>query len=74
LVVYPNPFKSEEVILRSGLDKTTYEILDYSGQLIQKGSFRGREHKFNLDISQGLYFIRYIDSKGNPAFVKMIKL
>jgi len=74
LIVIPNPFSSDEIILRSNLETTNFKIFDTSGQLIQKGDFKGDEHRISLNISQGLYFIRYTNSIGKPAFVKMIKL
>jgi len=56
------------------MDEINFKILNYSGQLMYENVFTGSEYKLSLNIPKGLYFIKYIDSKGNPAFVKMIKL
>ncbi len=74
LIVIPNPFSTDEVILRSALDHTAYEIFDMSGRFIQKGSFKGHEERITLHVTKGTYFIRYHDKNGKPAIVKMIKL
>ena len=74
LIVIPNPFSTDEVILRSALDHTVYEIFDMSGRFIQKGSFEGHEERITLNVTKGTYFIRYHDKTGKPAIVKMIKL
>ncbi|HAY71628.1 MAG TPA: hypothetical protein DCX89_07030 [Saprospirales bacterium] len=74
LIVIPNPFSTDEVIIRSALDVTVYEIFDMSGRFIQKGSFKGREERIKLNVTKGTYFIRYHDKTGKPAIVRMIKL
>jgi hypothetical protein len=74
LLVIPNPFSSNEVFLQSTLEHTKFEIYDLSGRLIQSGEFEGTKHRLNLNVSQGTYFLKYIDNTGKPAIVKMIKL
>ncbi|MBK7093704.1 MAG: T9SS type A sorting domain-containing protein [Saprospiraceae bacterium] len=74
LLVIPNPFSDDEIILHSELKQTVYEIFDLSGKFIQKGEFNGIEQKIKLNVPKGTYFIRYIDNLGEPVFVKMIKL
>ncbi|MGE5356679.1 MAG: T9SS type A sorting domain-containing protein [Deltaproteobacteria bacterium] len=74
LLVIPNPFSADEVILRSTLEHTVYEIYDLSGKFIQKGEFNGAEQRVKLIIPKGSYFIRYTNRLGEPAVVKMIKL
>ena len=49
-------------------------IYDSSGKLIKHGNFAGSEYKMTLNLVSGLYFVRYKDMEGKPAFVKMIKL
>lgn len=74
LLVIPNPFSADEVILRSTLEQTVYEIYDLSGRYVQKGEFKGVEQKIKLNVPKGTYFIRYTNKLGEPAVVKMIKL
>jgi len=49
-------------------------IYDSSGKLIKRGNFAGSEYKMTPDLVPGLYFVRYKDMEGKPAFVKIIKL
>ena len=72
--VIPNPVISNEIIIRSSLDVTDFEIYNSSGKIIHKNKFKGDDYRMILDVVPGLYFIRYIDSQGTPAFVKLIKL
>ena len=74
LLVIPNPFKSDEVILRSTLKHSVYEIFDSSGKKIQEGDFEGTESRIKLDVPPGIYFVRYKNNLGETSFVKMIKM
>jgi len=72
--VMPNPVISNEIIIRSSMHVTDFEIYDSTGKLINKSKFIGSDYRLTLDIVPGLYFVRYINSQGKSAFVKMIKL
>ncbi len=74
LIVIPNPFSSDEVLLRSTMEKTVYSIYDSSGKLIIHDVFKGSDKRIKLNVSQGIYFIKYTDNNGDISFVKMIKL
>jgi hypothetical protein len=72
--VIPNPFSSDEFTLRSTLKYTEYKIYDSSGKFILQGEFESTEQRVKLNIPKGAYFVRYTNSQGNPAYVKMIKI
>jgi len=74
LTVIPNPVISNEIIIMSDMKNTEFDIYDSSGKLIKHGNFSGSEYKMTLNLVSGLYFVRYKDMEGKPAFVKMIKL
>ncbi len=74
LLVIPNPFNSNEVFLQSTLKRTKFEIYDLSGRMIQHGEFEGEKQSINFNELPGIYFIKYVNKIGKPAFVKMIKL
>ena len=74
LIVIPNPFKSDEVILRSTLKHTVYEIFNSSGEKVLNGDFDGVESRIKMDVPTGIYFIRYKNNLGKTSFVKMIKI
>ncbi len=74
LLVIPNPFNSNEVFLQSTLKRTKFEIYDLSGRMIQHGEFEGEKHRISFNELPGIYFIKYVNKIGKPAFVKMIKL
>ena len=74
LIIVPNPFTDNTIVLKSNMGTTEFKIYNSSGQLIKAGNFKGNEYKMNLEIPKGLYFIQYKNNIGKPAFVKIIKL
>jgi hypothetical protein len=74
LLVVPNPFDGNVFELLSTMDKTSFEIYSASGKIIHKGSFEGQKHTINLDLSAGIYYIKYLDTKGVQRYTKAIKI
>ncbi|MBK6544320.1 MAG: T9SS type A sorting domain-containing protein [Saprospiraceae bacterium] len=74
LIVLPNPIIKNEIILRSTLEATDFEVLNSSGVRVHRGNFNDREYKFSLNMSSGLYFIRYKNSYNKITYLKFIKL
>lgn len=74
LIVIPNPIIGNEIILKSTFDATYFEILNSSGARIHSGYFKDREYKFTINMSAGLYFIRYKNNSSNYTYLKFTKL
>ncbi|MCZ2102626.1 MAG: T9SS type A sorting domain-containing protein, partial [Chitinophagales bacterium] len=67
----------ERNILRiiSGYEKTDIDIIDINGRLLDKVTFEGKEHTMDVSrLSQGSYFIRYLDGHGKTQYIHFIKL
>jgi len=57
--VFPNPFANELTIERTKNDMEYYEILDYSGRIILKGTINGIESIIQTtNLENGYYFIK----------------
>jgi hypothetical protein len=74
LDIIPNPVISDEWLIRSGLEKTYFEIFSHSGNRIFLGTFTGREHLLNIALPNGLYLLRYKNSNGVSSSLKFIKM
>jgi hypothetical protein len=74
LQVIPNPFYNDEFELLSTMEETKFELYNSSGVLLHRNSFKGTNHRINLVLSTGMYFIRYIDSHGEYKGVKVVKI
>jgi hypothetical protein len=74
LTIHPNPSPSDEIILRSDMEKTVYDVFSPSGHISKSGSFHGSEHRLTLDVAKGVYFVRYRNNSGSYRFIKILKL
>ncbi|MFN8279880.1 MAG: T9SS type A sorting domain-containing protein [Saprospiraceae bacterium] len=74
IFVLPNPVNTSEFLIRSKLVTTNLEIYNSSGVLLKKLQFNGSEFRTHFDYSQGVYYLRYINSKGKVQSLKIIKL
>lgn len=74
LIVIPNPIIENEIILRSTLEATDFEVLNSYGVIVHRGNFNDREYKITLNMSSGLYFIRYKNCYNKITYLKFIKL
>ena len=72
--VYPNPLRSDELILGSTMPITDFEIYDTFGKRYRNDEFTGEEYRIKFDEPPGLYFLRYKISKNKFALIKIIKL
>jgi hypothetical protein len=70
----PNPFKNDEVVIKSNLNQTYYQLLDVNGRVISSGHFNGKEYRLTILGASGIYFIKYNDSEGNEGYLKIVKL
>lgn len=74
LFVVPNPVNNNEIVMRSTMKNTSFELYNSSAKLIHHGSFTGPEYRYRSEISSGLYFVRYQNSDGKYQYIKVIKL
>ncbi len=72
--VLPNPVHSNELLIKSKLNSTHYEIYSTTGSLVKSEKFDGSEHKADFNYTQGIYYLRYKDSSGIYRIMKIIKL
>lgn len=76
VLITPNPTDGEVTITLNvaNQDKTIYNIINQSGQLVAEGDFLGCSHKLNFSIlSPGLYYLKLIDkNKRTLATEKII--
>jgi len=71
--VQPNPTNSGEIMIYSSLPRTDYEILDVHGKRIVMDFFTGTEHRQSLNVTSGMYFLKYRDLVGQISVIKIIK-
>ncbi len=74
LFVFPNPVKSNEIVLRSSMQNTCFELFNSSGNQIYHGSFIGPEFRYSFEIPPGLYLIRYKNNVDKYTYIKFVKL
>lgn len=73
IIVIPNPINNNEIVLRSSLKTTSFELTNSSGKVIHHGSFTGPEYKFSKELASGVYFISYKTNNGQINHIKVIK-
>lgn len=73
LMVLPNPLDRNEILLKSSMNSTKFEIFNSSSALIYKGSFSGDTYRLQLNIPPGVYFVRYKDEEGRQGYIKVIR-
>ncbi len=72
--ISPNPFQSDEMILKSDMAITSFEVYNTAGYKVNSGTFNGSEHRLTLDVAKGVYFVRYRNNSGSYRFIKILKL
>lgn len=73
LLVTPNPFNTNELILKSKLKWTIFELYNIEGKILLKDNFIGEDYKISINLNSGIYFIKYIDDEGNLKITNAIK-
>ncbi len=64
LDIYPNPFSDYIQIETNIPNLSTYSIVNVQGQIVQTGQLKNHKILLN-DLSQGVYFIQFSNSKEN---------
>ncbi|MCZ2099955.1 MAG: T9SS type A sorting domain-containing protein [Chitinophagales bacterium] len=73
--VIPNPIERDMLRIVSGYDKTDFEIIDIQGRLINRITFNSQEHIMDVGyLTQGCYFIRYLDEYKKVKYILFVKL
>lgn len=68
--IYPNPTTTQSVIQIKGKDLVNIEILNIQGQLIFETKLV--DNKLNIDLPQGIYFLKAINKEGKNAIEKLV--
>lgn len=74
VTVNPNPLDGDEVLIRSTLKNTEYEIFNAAGVLITKGQFSDSVLNVPLIGNPGLYLIRVNMQNGKFKYIKVVKI
>ncbi|MCZ2100161.1 MAG: T9SS type A sorting domain-containing protein [Chitinophagales bacterium] len=73
--VIPNPIERDMLRIVSGYEKTSIDIIDINGRLLDKVTFEAKEHIMDVSrLTQGSYFIRYRDNHGKIRYIHFVKL
>jgi YD repeat-containing protein len=69
-ILFPNPAADHLTIQLTGKSNfAEYEILDYTGRIVQNGRLAGDESVLKLNLNSGIYFIRI---KNSDSFSKQM--
>jgi hypothetical protein len=74
IVAYPNPVVNELTISGLSTDKNSIQVYAYNGKILK--TFETIEESYKLDFSafsDGVYFIRILNSENNYSIKKVIK-
>jgi hypothetical protein len=74
LIIVPNPVIDDKFTIFSQFKETEFEILNAKGIKIKSGNFKGSEFKMNLELSSGLYIVKYFDNISKKGYFKLIKI
>jgi len=74
ITVFPNPLDGDEILIRSPLESTAYEIFNASGILITKGQFTEEVFKAPLIGTSGLYIVRVNMQNDQFKYIKVVKI
>jgi hypothetical protein len=73
ITIYPNPVTNELIIeIKENKEKTDFEILNSTGQIIFKGYLSEKTVVQTTDFAPGIYLIKFMDGK-TFEFKKIIK-
>ena len=74
VMVIPNPIQNDELILKSDLERTSFEVYSLDGQIIHRDSFAGVKYIHKLALKSGIYILRYSRSNGESSSLKFVKM
>jgi len=64
---------TDRFTLLSTMPHTEYELMDIRGKVLFREAFDGAMHSIKLDLTSGLYLLRYTDPVGLAHTIKLIK-
>lgn len=70
--VYPNPGQ-DQLYIESGNSTGVFSIYNLSGQIILSKELTGKETVNAANLTQGIYFYRFVNSRGEVASGKWVK-
>jgi hypothetical protein len=74
IVAYPNPVTSQLTITGLSTASNNIEIYAYNGKLLKSFDTKEVEAKFDFSsFSDGVYFVRILNSENNYSIKKVIK-
>ena len=56
--IYPNPV-SNELIIEQHKNLSSYEIINITGSIVQKGTISGDKTKIEINLANGIYWIKF---------------
>ncbi len=68
--IYPNPTSSKSSVQIEGKDLVNVEFLNLQGQIISKTKLI--DNKLNIDLPQGIYFLKGINKEGKSVIQKLV--
>lgn len=70
VLIYPNPAQYEVAVEVEA--ESSFEIVDISGRLVQKGSFEEGRNSLNLSLNPGIYFLTVKEKSGLLSTQKLV--
>lgn len=58
---YPNPFKTEAILVNSSFDNVPIEVFDINGRVVESFTVEATQKKvFGTNLKPGVYFVRFL--------------
>ena len=70
--VYPNPGQNQ-LYIETGNSTGVFSMYNLSGQIVFSQELNGKEVLGTEDLTQGIYFYRFVNSQGDVASGKWVK-
>jgi uncharacterized repeat protein (TIGR01451 family) len=62
LLVYPNPSNGIITVVLKDKDNSNYDIFDQMGRIVKSGSLDGKKTSIQLDLQNGMYYLKVGDA------------
>ncbi len=62
--IYPNPSNGKFTLETDNYQNAAYEILDLNGKIVSSSKLNNRTKEVNLDVANGIYWVRIINKDG----------